>query len=107
MQVTRLRTPQEASHRFPQFLPDGRHFLFWIVGSPDAEGEYAGSLDNQDYHRVCVADGPVTFVPPDHIFLVRESVVYAQGFDLDKMKLTGERGLLLPACPKTGFIKDG
>src|SRR5208282_1553916 len=77
VQVTRLRAPQEASHRHPQFLPDGRHFLFWIVGSPDAEGEYAGSLDNQDYHRVCVADGPVTFVPPDHIFLVRESVVYA------------------------------
>lgn len=90
VQVTRLRTPQEASHRFPQFLPDGRHFLFWIVGSPDAEGEYVGSLDNQDHQRVCVADGPVTFGAPDHIFLERESVVYAQRFDLDRMKPTGE-----------------
>jgi len=101
VQVTRLRTPQEASHRFPQFLPDGRHFLFWIVGSPDAEGEYVGSLDNQDYHRVCVADGPVTFVPPDHIFLVRESVVYAQRFDLDQMKLTGE-----PVAVASGVSED-
>jgi len=90
VQVTQLRTPQEASHRFPQFLPDGRHFLFWIVGSPDAEGVYVGSLDNQEHQRVCTAEGPVTFVPPDHLFLERESVVYAQRFDLDQMKLTGE-----------------
>ncbi|HMD96540.1 MAG TPA: protein kinase [Terriglobia bacterium] len=101
VQVTQLRAPQEASHRFPQFLPDGRHFLFWIVGSPDAEGEYVGSLDNQDHQRVCVADGPVTFVPPDHIFLVRESVVYAQRFDLDKLKLTGE-----PVAVASGVSED-
>ena len=31
-QVTEQRTPQEASHRDPEFLPDGRHFLFWIIG---------------------------------------------------------------------------
>ena len=26
--VTRLQPPQQGGHRFPQFLPDGRHFLF-------------------------------------------------------------------------------
>ena len=101
VQVTRLRTPQEASQRYPQFLPDGHHFLFWIVGSPDAEGESVGSLDNQEHQRVCVADGPVTFVPPDHLFLVRESVVYAQRFDLDQMKLTGE-----PVAVASGVSED-
>jgi len=101
VQVTQLRTPQEASHRFPQFLPDGRHFLFWIVGSPDAEGEYVGSLDNRDHQRVCAADGPVTFAPPDHIFLECESVVYAQRFDPDQMKLTGE-----PVAVASGVAGD-
>lgn len=101
VQVTRLRTPQEASHRFPQFLPDGNHFLFWIVGSPDVEGEYAASLDNPDQRRVCVADGPVTFLPPDHILLVRESVLYAQRFDPVRMMLTGE-----PVAVASGVSED-
>jgi Tol biopolymer transport system component len=101
VQVTRLRTPQEASHRFPQFLPDGRHFLFWIVGSPDVEGEYVASLDNPDHHRICVADGPVTFAPPDHILLVRESVLYAQRFDPDQMMVTSE-----PVAVASGVSAD-
>ncbi len=88
-QVTEQR-PQEASHRDPQFLPDGRHFLFWIIGPPDVQGEYVGSLDNKEYHRLCAADGPPTFAPPIHILLVRERVLYAQRFDPVKMEMSGE-----------------
>src|SRR5262249_9227057 len=40
--VSRLETGQ-TSHRFPQFLPDGRHFIYFIQGGPD-QGLYAGSL---------------------------------------------------------------
>ena len=29
--VTRLEPAQQNGHRFPQFLPDGRHFLFYYV----------------------------------------------------------------------------
>ena len=39
---------QEGSHRFPQFLPDGRHFLFQVLSSlADQTGVYAGSLDGK------------------------------------------------------------
>src|SRR5262249_41067996 len=31
--VTRLEA-QHASHRLPQFLPDGRHFLYYVAGAP-------------------------------------------------------------------------
>jgi len=81
---------QESSHRFPQFLPDGHHFLFWVTGPAEVEGEYVGSLDSKEYHRLCAADGPATFVPPNHIFVVRERVLYAQRFDPVKMKIGGE-----------------
>jgi hypothetical protein len=38
---------QEGSHRFPQFLPDGRHFLFMVRSNlADQAGAYAGSLFN-------------------------------------------------------------
>jgi len=89
-QVTQQRTPQEASHRQPAFLPDGHHFLFWIIGPPEVQGEYVGSLDSKDFRRVCQADGPPTFAPPNHILLVRERVLYAQRFDQAKMDVSGE-----------------
>ena len=82
--------PHEASHRFPQFLPDGHHFLFWVAGPPEVKGVYVGSLESKEHHRLCVADGPATFSPPNHILLVRERVLYAQRFDPVKMELAGE-----------------
>jgi hypothetical protein len=37
----------EFGHRFPQFLPDGRHFLYLRVSTddPNRTGIYAGSID--------------------------------------------------------------
>lgn len=93
--------PQEASHRAPQFLPDGHHFLFWVTGPPEVKGEYLGSLDSKEHHRVCVADGAVTFLPPNHILLVREQVMYAQGFDPGRMTLIGE-----PVAVSSGVSAD-
>jgi Tol biopolymer transport system component len=37
-----------------------------------------------------VADGAAVFVPPNHILLVRERVLYAQRFDPAKMEIAGE-----------------
>jgi Tol biopolymer transport system component len=88
-QVTQQRA-QDASHRFPQFLPDQHHFLFWVHGPPDVRGVYVGSLDSKEFHRICVADGAAVFVPPNHILLVRERVLYAQRFDPARMELAGE-----------------
>ena len=36
----------EGAHRYPQFLPDGSHFLFFRLGQPQ-RGTYAGSLDGR------------------------------------------------------------
>ena len=88
--VTHLAGPQERSHRYPQFLPDGRHFLFWIIGPQETAGVYAGSLDSTESKRILQADGAATFVPPNHLLFVRESVLYAQRFDPGHLKLSGE-----------------
>ena len=87
--VTQLRA-KEVTHRWPQFLPDGRHFLFFIGGTEDVQGIYTGALDSHEYHKLCVADGPAIFAPPARLFFIRESVLYAQQFDPDGMTLSGE-----------------
>jgi eukaryotic-like serine/threonine-protein kinase len=88
--VTSMRSPQEASHRFPQFLPDGHHFLFWVIGTPEAQGVCVGSLDKPDHRRLLVADGPPTLMLPATILYSRESVLYAQRFDPERLTLSGE-----------------
>ena len=37
--ATRI-VPSQAGHRFPHFLPDGRHFLFLATGTSAVQGIY-------------------------------------------------------------------
>jgi eukaryotic-like serine/threonine-protein kinase len=53
--VTKLVAGQ-TSHRSPQFLPDGRHLLFYAPGSEALAGIYLGSLDSSDTKRLATAD---------------------------------------------------
>jgi hypothetical protein len=52
--VTRLEAGP-TSHRFPQFLPDGRHFICFVQGGP-GQGIYAGSLDGGPPKRLANAN---------------------------------------------------
>ena len=66
--ITELGT--EASHRFPQFLPDGRHFLFIGFGFSRAPGEtsvYLGSLGSTEYRPLLKASAAALHAPPGWI----------------------------------------
>ncbi len=86
--VTRLQPPQ-ASHRHPKFLLDGRHFLFFVIGPPEVQGEYVGSLDSTEIRRLFPSEGPAELAPPDHVLFVRENVLYAQRLRLSDITLVG------------------
>ena len=59
--VTRLDSPQQRSHSSPHFLPDQRHFLFFVTGSSEARGVYVGQLDSLDTKRLFDADTPAVY----------------------------------------------
>jgi hypothetical protein len=49
--VTQL-APGEALHSVPQFLPDSKHFLYFISSrDPNILGTYSGSLDQRGSGR--------------------------------------------------------
>ena len=79
--------PQESSHRFPQFLPDGRHFLYFVQGS--APGVYVGALDGST-RRLVSADGQASFEPRGSLLFVRENRLFVQPFDPVALTLAGE-----------------
>ena len=84
----------QVGHRHPQFLPDGRHFLFFATGTPEVRGVYVGSLDSTDTRRIVAGDAIGGFLPPDYIMFVRQETLFAQRLDLDRLEPVGEAFLV-------------
>ena len=78
--ATRLDA-QQGAHSLPQFLPDGRHFLYWAASGREPNGVYVGQLDGSETRRLLDADFPAVYAPPDHLFFVRQGALFAQRFD--------------------------
>ena len=85
--VTQLEAGQ-ASHVFPQFLPDGRHFIYFVVGGP-GQGVYASSLDGGAPKRLTNADAPAVVSPSGFLLFVRRTTLFAQAFDFQRQELSG------------------
>ncbi len=80
----------ESAHARPVFLPDGRHFLFTIIGG-DTAGHYVASLESPERKRLPLAPmSALGFSAPDSVFFVSERTLMAQRFDLERLELTGE-----------------
>jgi eukaryotic-like serine/threonine-protein kinase len=89
--------PGQSSHRYSQFLPDGRRFLFLALGEPSVKGVYIGSLDNKQLTRLMDGEPAFTFLPPNFLVAARDGAVWAQRLDLQSGKPRGE---LLPVAPQ-------
>ena len=93
--------PGQVGHLAPQFLPDGRRFLFTAVGAPDATGIYLGTLDGSAPTRLTPADSAGMYLPEGPgragpfrgggwLLWVRAGTLVAQRLDVAKATLTGE-----------------
>jgi serine/threonine protein kinase len=100
--VTRL-TPGQSYHQFPEFLPDGRHFLFYAQGTPEASGIYLASLDGGEPKRLAAADSTGVYLAPGMIAFVRGTTLMAQHLDLKRGELTGEPARLADAVGTNGL----
>lgn len=81
--------PPHSSHRFPQFLPDGRQFLFYVEGAPDVRGVRVGQFGDLNAQRVLDADAAAVFAASEHVLYVRQGTLFAQRFDPGTRQLTG------------------
>jgi Tol biopolymer transport system component len=81
----------EIGHWWPQFLPDGRRFLF-VVGSSDEEtGLYVASLDQPDgRRRIQPGLARTLYAAPGYLLFVRDGTLLARPFDAARVNLTGK-----------------
>jgi Tol biopolymer transport system component len=79
--------------RFPQFLPDGQHFIFSrTYGSADTEtrGLYIGSLtDSTPKLAIELADSTPVLTGSNHVLFVREGTLFAQRLDVATLAVIG------------------
>lgn len=78
----------QVGHGFPHFLPDGRHFLYYVTAGPDSRGIHVGQLDSSTSQRLLDADGGGVY-SNGHLLFIRQTNVYAQEFDVERLQLKG------------------
>ena len=86
------RTKKEADHCFPQMLPDGQAFIFWIVmsgSSFDVGSSVVQSLSTGE-RRALVEGGTCgRYVPTGHLLYGRSHFLFAVPFDAKRLVVTG------------------
>ena len=98
--VTKLdEAHSDETHRWPCFLPDGRHFIYFARGDqPEHTGIYIGSLDSMEPRRLLEAPTSAVYASPGYLLFVRPqakrqvdaAMLLAQPFDADNLEVKGE-----------------
>jgi serine/threonine protein kinase/Tol biopolymer transport system component len=94
--VTTLdKSRPEIAHLWPQFLPDGNHFLFFEFGSGSQTGAgnssiYASSLDSKEKKLILSSNTNAVYVLPGYLLFTRQGTLMAQAFDAARLELEGE-----------------
>jgi Tol biopolymer transport system component/predicted Ser/Thr protein kinase len=89
---------REIVHRYPQFLPDGRHFIYWVWSAIEENtGEYIGSLDSNEK----LPEGPLVrtwreahYAEPGYLLYLEGTVLIARRFDPSGLRFAGEQRAL-------------
>jgi serine/threonine protein kinase/Tol biopolymer transport system component len=88
---------QESTHRWPYFLPDGRHFLYFArAADPRHVGVYIGSLDGTVSRYLGASATDAVYAPPGYVLFIRDGVLLAQKFDQGHLAFVEEARPLLP-----------
>jgi Tol biopolymer transport system component len=91
----KLATPTEGSHRWPMFLPDGEHFLFWAgnwLKEGTVTGIYMSSIEGKERKQVVQARSNMGYAQPGYLFYVDDETgkLLIQNFDASTGKLGGD-----------------
>jgi serine/threonine protein kinase/WD40 repeat protein len=83
----------EVVHTRPSFLPDGRHFFYFVsdlLGNA-SESIYIGSLDSSDRQELFKRPSSATVAyAQGYLLFLRDATLMAQPFDTARLALSGE-----------------
>ena len=97
-EVTNLdHSLRRTSDRWPQFLPDGKHFIYFGRGDDkNTEGIYVSSTDSMSPVLVLKTTTLARFMPPTdggshgELLFVRDGTLMSSHFDMAKFEVSGD-----------------
>ena len=104
--TTLIEEAGEVQHSNPFFLPDDRHFLYYVVGSKAGRtvprGVYVGALDANAPGKLLVENATNAKYANGHLVFLRAGTLLAQPFDTERLELRGEAVPLVDQVQTTG-----
>ena len=83
--------PKEEAHRWPYFLPDGRHFVF--LGDAQTTADHhirVGTLDSEETQILFSAVTRIAYAAPGYLLYINQGALVAQPFDAKQLKVSGD-----------------
>jgi hypothetical protein len=84
--------PPETTHRWPHFLPDGRHFLYLALhpgGETERDGIYVATLDLKVNRLLLRASSNAAYAL-GYLLFSRDNTLMAQPLDAKRLQLGGD-----------------
>jgi eukaryotic-like serine/threonine-protein kinase len=101
--ATAMDLTKHSTHRWPWFLPDGKHFLFLATnhtgGDPTQSGIYFGSLDNKEARLIVTTESSAQY-GSGYLLYRANAALMAQPFDPQSGTLSGS------ATPLMNNLRD-
>ena len=89
----------ERSYLWPQFLPDDKHFVFFVrTDLVDTTGVYAGTLDPPEYHRLFTSETNAVYSgvaagdssKSGYLLFIRDRHLMEQSFNISSLAMEGD-----------------
>jgi len=105
VQITTLDRSLHSTHRWPSFLPDGKHFLYLAAnhekGKEENSGIYAGSIEGGPSKLILHTTGNA-FYSSGQLIYFSDGSLMAQPFDPGNLQLSGEATPIAPVLREVG-----
>ena len=95
--VTKLDSARyDFGHRWPNFLPDGKHFLYAGVRSDKKHDVLLGTLGSEVSDILVHNASYPKYAPPGYLFFERNGYLFVQPFSPSNLRLTGDPVQVVP-----------
>ena len=85
------RDSEGREPRWPNLLPDGRHFIFFRSSSrPEERGVYLGSIDSSEVRQLLPSEFKGAYASGHLLYVRDDDTLMAQPFDDTRLALTGK-----------------
>ncbi|MEJ7608780.1 MAG: hypothetical protein WKF37_21545 [Bryobacteraceae bacterium] len=98
---------RQLSHRWPSFLPDGKHFVYMVRAEHEASsGTYIAAADSAQGVRLLADPSNATYRhSPEALLFGRGGDLWSQAFDSANLKLVGQPSRVAEGVAATWHIE--